>query len=246
MIQSDETLRQYLDGNTTDVQAAAIEAALASDPALERRLMALDPYAGMVADVFKALPGDERIKKLRATIPAQQMNRRVLPWASGAAIAASLAFGVVFGAHVWPGGQSEAADWRLEVARYQALYVPETVAYLLPTDEKLATELDRAAAAVGLSLSIDALANVEGLMLRRAQVLGFEGEALIQLAYTDTAGTPFALCIMPRRNSEDGAATLAGMSTYSWTEQNHSFIFVAAKPQTEVSRLASSFRNDIL
>ena len=246
MTHSDESLRQYLDGNTTDEQAAAIEAALESDPALERRLMALDPYAGMVADAFGTLPGDERIKHLRAAIPAQQMNRRVLSWASGAAMAASLAFGVVFGAQVWPGGQSASADWRMEVARYQALYVPDTVAHLSSADGKLATELDRAAAAVGLSLPVDALANVEGLILRRAQVLGFEGEALIQLAYTDAAGTPFALCIMSRKDDGDGAETLAGMSTYSWTEQDHSFILVARNPQTEVSRLANAFRNNIL
>lgn len=244
---SEETLRQYLNGTATDAQAADIEAALGADPAFERRLMALDPCAGMVAEAFGALPGEERLERLRAAIPAEhQHQRKALPWAMGTAIAASLAFGIVFGGQVWPGGQPEATDWRLEVARYQALYVPETVAHLSATETTLTTELGRAAAAVGLALPVDALANVEGLTLRRAQVLGFEGEALIQLAYTDAAGTPFALCIMPRMGDTDGEEMLAGLSTYSWAAQKHSFILVAGKPQAEVTRLANTFRNDVL
>ena len=243
MTYSDELLRRYLDGALPDERANAIEAALATDPALERRLMALDPCAGMVADAFGGQPGTERVERLRAAIPAKRRFTSLLP---GAAMAASLAFGIAIGNQLWPAGDTDTPNWRLEVARYQALYTPETVGHLASEPARLMAELDRAAEAVGLPLPANELAAVAGLTLRRAQVLGFEGKALIQLAYTDAAGTPFALCIMPHMDDADGEAELAGLSTYSWAAGTHSFILVGRKPQSEVTRLAAAFRKDVL
>ena len=243
MTYSDATLKGFFDGTLSENETAAIEAALASDSALERRLMALDPHAAPVREAFEALPGKNRLDRLRPTVlPAQHATRRGGPWYRGGAIAASLALGVVLGSQFLPTLYPDAADWRLEVARYQALYVPETVAHIESDEEKLISELARASNALALDLPLEAIAEVDGLRLRRAQVLGFEGQPLIQLAYTDAKGTPFALCIMPGPNGAQGAETLAGLSTHAWVTTSHRFILVGEAGQADISRFADMFQ----
>jgi len=240
MTYSDETLKDYLNGALPDAESEAIELTISMDEALQRRMMALDPFATPVADAFQGLPGKERIESLRAALP--QPTARTPRWWTGAAMAASVALGVVVGSQFLPSGQAEATDWRIEVARYQALYVPETVAYLGGDDEKLAVEMDRAADAVGLELDLDALVEVDDLTLRRAQVLGFEGQPLIQLVYTDPKGAPFALCIMSDAEGEKGPAMLAGLATHTWESDSHGFILVGGDQLDKVNGLAANLR----
>ena len=245
MMCSDTMLNAYLAGAASAEDAARIEAALATDPALERRLMALDPSAAPVREVFAPLPGPKRLEALRAALPEAESAARRGPWRGGMAIAASLAFGVLIGSQMLSPLTATASDWRLEVARYQALYVPETVAYLDATPDTLAQEMARASEALDLVLPVEALQSVGGLQLRRAQVLGFEGQPLIQLAYTDAQGTPFALCIMPGQ-SGGGAEKLAGLATHAWASDSHGFVLVGDGPQADVSRLADAFASGVL
>ncbi len=242
MTYSDDILQRYLDGALSAAQTAELEATIADDPELQRRLMALDPFAESVADAFRGVPDETRLERLRAAIPDEAP--RPLPWRSGAAIAASLAVGVMIGSQLLPAPRSDTADWRMEVARYQALYVPETVAHLDPASPDLETELARAARALSLDLALPDLREISGLQLRRAQVLGFEGKPLIQLAYTDASGTPFALCIMPGedRGYTEQAEELAGLATYSWANSSYRFLLVGDRDQSEIETMARRFK----
>lgn len=240
MTYSDETLTDYLNGTASAEDAAGIEAALETDQALERRLMALDTAFAGVADVFKGIPGTERLERLRADLPVE--TARPARWQGGAAIAASLALGVLVGSQFLPSQKSQAADWHLEVARYTALYVPETVAFLDAETDNLTVELGRASDALGLDLDLGTLAEVGDLTLRRAQILGFEGQPLIQLAYTDAAGAPFALCIMPDAKGTKGAQQLAGLATHAWGSGSHGFILVGGTSQDTINGLADQFQ----
>ncbi len=53
---NDTQLRSYLDGSAEAGVARAIEAAASADPALADRLIALDPWSGMVAEAVAAVP----------------------------------------------------------------------------------------------------------------------------------------------------------------------------------------------
>jgi len=92
-------------------------------------------------------------------------------------------------------------------------------------------------------LDSDALADVDNLTLRRAQVLGFEGQPLIQLVYTDPSGKPFALCIMSDAEGGEGPAILAGLATHTWKSKSHGFILVGGDQQSRVDDLAQHLRS---
>jgi len=244
MTYSDETLKGYLNGALTETESEAVELSLSADIALQRRLMALDTASFPVAEAFKKLPGEERLQKLRATLPQQAPSKP--RWLAGAALAASVAVGIFVGSQLSSSGTGVTNDWRVEVARYQALYVPETVAYLGGDPDKLATEIDRASKAVGYDLNLSTLAEVDDLTLRRAQVLGFEGQPLIQLVYTNEDGAPFALCIMPNPEGEEGPARLAGLATHTWKSGSHGFILVGGQEQGKVDDLVGRLRSGAL
>ena len=244
MTYSDETLKEYLDGSLTESAMGELEQAMSTDEKLQRRLMALDSVAVPVADAFKELPGEERLADLRAALP--ETKPQSPSWITGAAMAASVAVGILVGSQFLPSDRAEATDWRMEVARYQALYVPETVAYLGGDPDQLATEIGRASKAVGLDLDVAALAEVDDLTLRRAQVLGFEGQPLIQLVYTDPKGKPFALCIMSDAEGDEGSAILAGLATHTWESQTHGFILVGQDQQDKVDDIVGRLRSGAL
>lgn len=240
MTYSDETLKSYLDGALPEAEAKALEQAMSTDEALQRRLMALDTFAAPVAETFQNLPGEARLESLRAALPtAKPQSPR---WWTGAAMAASVAVGALVGSQFLPSGSTEATGWRMEVARYQALYVPETVAYLGGDPNKLATEMARASKAVGLDLDLEALAEVDDLTLRRAQVLGFEGQPLIQMVYTDPKGTPFALCIMADAEGSEGPEILVGLATHTWESGTHGFILVGGDQLDKINDITKRLR----
>ena len=53
---TDAQLKGYLNGTMTGDEAAALEMAVAGDTDLEQRLMALDPFAGIVHTHSKRFP----------------------------------------------------------------------------------------------------------------------------------------------------------------------------------------------
>ncbi len=244
MTHTDEVLKSYLDGTLPETEAEALEEAMSTDEALQKRMMALDTVAAPVAEAFQNLPGEKRLESLRAALPtAQSQSPR---WWTGAAMAASVAVGVLVGSQLLPSGSAEATGWRMEVARYQALYVPETVAYLGGDPDKLATEMARASKAVGLDLDLEALAEIDDLTLRRAQVLGFEGQPLIQMVYTDPKGTPFALCIMADAEGSEGPEILVGLATHTWESDTHGFILVGGDQQDKIDDITTRLRGGAL
>jgi len=242
MTYTDKTLKAYLDGTLSEHESEAVELDLSADETLQRRLMALDSYAAPVSEAFKELPGQERLEGLRAILP-QTMPTSSAPssssrWLIGGAMAASVALGVLVGSQFLPSGQAEPSGWRMEVARYQALYVPETVAYLGGDPDKLAVELERASNELSLDLDMAKLSEINDLTLRRAQVLGFEGKPLIQLVYTDPKGIPFALCIMSDAEGDQGSEILAGLATHTWESDSHGFILVGGDKLDVIDDLA--------
>lgn len=195
---SDADLKNYLAGDASDALSQDIETALGSDPELEQRLMALDVYAPAVRDVMKTIPSAARLETLMPKVPETRVKPRWFMMASS--IAASVVLGVALG---WSGKgyfPTDKVTWKMEVASYQALYVPETVAHLDLDPEKVIRQFKRASGALGLELPQGKLAGIEALTLSRAQVLGFKGRPLIQIVYKSTNGAPIALCIIAKKS----------------------------------------------
>ncbi|MEM7268774.1 MAG: hypothetical protein AAF401_05930 [Pseudomonadota bacterium] len=211
MSYSDETLRRYLDGALPEAEAKAIEADMLADRALERRIMALDPMAEAVRETMQMLPDPARLAALEPAEPARPFGR----WAG---IAAACILGVGIGAFGMGLFGAQANDWRMEVAHYQAL-----------------DQVRAVMAAVGVDAPVEKLLEVEGLTLRRAQILGHEGAPLGQIVFADAKGQPVALCLVASKSEEALAfGERLGLASAAWSGQGAGWLVIGPVPEAEM------------
>ncbi|WP_171235856.1 hypothetical protein [Ruegeria sp. HKCCA6837] len=229
---SDETLVAYLEGTLDEAQSRAIEAAVETDTTLEQRLMALDPFAPIVRDVFEKLP---------AEAPAIEMPDPVMPAARGSglrlvAVAASAAIAAV-AVTFWATRPAD-LGWAQQAAIYQSLYVPETIASLDSSTKSLDKQFEMAEAQLGRSLNRETLESLPGLELKRAQVLSFKGKPLIQVVFADEQGQPFAFCVLRQGPDAPPAeikqAVLSGLATATWAQDGYGYMLLGNSPQTDL------------
>lgn len=245
MIYSDQNLREFLEGKLSAQKTREIETAMLSDTDLEMRIMSLDSYADPVRALMQNIPGQGRIDRL-----AQEMSvetRQVYPKLGWQALAACLAFGLFAG---WAGNaffRTDTDNWRMEVAHYQALYVAQTIAHLDNDPANIRNQFKRASSAVDLALPQQALGQVSGLKLARAQVLGFQGAPLIQIVYQATDGAPIALCIIAKRDRsmDDGTAIsmMQGLASAAWETESHQFLLIGDAHQRDIKDWAKTIKD---
>ncbi|WP_171205845.1 hypothetical protein [Ruegeria sp. HKCCA0235A] len=230
---SDETLLAYLEGTLDEAQSRAIEAAVEDDVELERRLMALDPFAPVVRQVFETLPTAAPKVDLPEPV-ARNTNGgflRLLAVAAGVGVAAvALTF--------WATRPAE-LGWAQQAAIYQSLYVPETIVSLDSSEASLDKQFAMAEAALGRSLNREALDSLPGLELKRAQVLSFKGKPLVQVVFADEQGQPFAFCVIRQGpnapKAEVKQAILNGLATATWAQDGYGYMLLGSSPQTDLS-----------
>ncbi|MEO1471542.1 MAG: hypothetical protein AAFV86_21095 [Pseudomonadota bacterium] len=224
----DEELTAFLDGETGGAARLALAARLAREPALRTRLAALDLDRGALKDAFDTLlhaaPAPPGAARLAAMADAARARRR-RPWLQGAAIAASLGAGIALGGLA--AGPAE-TGWQDHAAAYHVLYTTETLSAVDASPGRLARQVARVGDALGRPLPMDVLAGVEGLTLRRAQILGLADRPLAQIAYL-AGDVPVALCIL--RGVEDGArarrvAVLEGMAAVTWAADGYGYLLI--------------------
>ncbi|MEX0285392.1 MAG: hypothetical protein AB3N23_12350 [Paracoccaceae bacterium] len=242
---SDDNLRAYLDGQADADLSRLIEDAVEGDPDLEQRLMALDPFAAAVQEAFLAVPNAARLAKV--DLPEAERPSSGGAW-RGVAVAASLtlAVGLGFfaGRETAPVQEAAAPTWRQQVANYQSLYVPETVASIEASPEQLQTQFERAGAVLGRDLPLEALAGVDGLDLRRAQVLAFNDKPLIQVAFAADNGVPVAFCIIrldgDDRHTDPAMDQLAGLPSAHWTRDGYGYLLIGGKGAEGIEAMSES------
>ena len=144
-----EQLEAYLAGEASTEDVAAIEAALVSDPALEKELMMLDPLAaqleGAVSHIVEVEAEQATAWQAALEPPMAKVGYDIRH------LAAAAVFGAVISAGVWFASATEPeADWRAEVASYQALYSTETIAAIDMDEEELAAQIDSVGGRVGV------------------------------------------------------------------------------------------------
>ncbi len=230
---SDETLLAYLEGSLTEAEARAIEDAVAEDSALETRLMALDPFAPIVQQVFEAVPAETPSVDLPepTALPSSAGPLRLLTVAASVAV-------IAVSATFWT-TRPEALGWAEQAAIYQSLYSPDTIANLDNSQQSLDAQFARAEAKLGRSLNRDVLENLPGLDLKRAQVLSFNGKPLVQVVFADAQGNPLAFCVIrqgPAAPSKDvNLAVLSGLATATWAKDGYGYMLLGGDEQTDLS-----------
>ncbi|EEE35802.1 conserved hypothetical protein [Rhodobacteraceae bacterium KLH11] len=240
---SDETLLAYLEGNLDETEARAVEDAVTDDPALEARLMGLDPFAPMVQKVFEAVPAKAPVVDLPAPVQSQPSGGPFRLFAVAASVAV-LAVSATFWAT-----RPEPLGWAEQAAIYQSLYVPDTIASLDNSPQALDAQFAQAEAQLGRSLNREVLESLPGLDLKRAQVLSFKGKPLIQVVFADTQGNPFAFCIIRQGEGapakDVNLAVLSGLATATWAQDGYGYMLLGGNDQVdlddELNILAGAF-----
>lgn len=215
----DARLVAYLDGHLSEAEARAV----ADDPALAARLSAMDVDLGGMP---RAMDG------LLAQAPSFEAPRSgsAVRLAAAAVVALALFLGgVLIGAR---GGQAE--DWRDFAAAYHLLYRSETLAAPVVGDGGVALVSE------ALGRDVSGLAAVDGLDFRRAQILGWEDQAVVQFAYLDPQGRPVAVCFMVMDAGADGfeAANRHGLSTVTFQDGALQVLVIGAQGMGGVDVLA--------
>ena len=233
---TDETLTAFLDGALDDAEAETVFAALQDDPALADRLAALDlPMEDLRAVMDPITLGAPAMPEgiLAANDTNAPRHRLWVP----AAIAVAFAAGLAISGVLQRTPQSQ-ADWVEAVASYQALYVTQTLATPRQSDALTQDVLGRAGAA--FEVALDPALEIEGLTFKRAQMLGWNGGDLLQMAYLTADGTPMALCLTRVDSADHGPVTsvshaLAGVN---WVQDGIGFYLVGGQDPTLVEALS--------
>ncbi|WP_300057640.1 hypothetical protein [uncultured Roseobacter sp.] len=236
---TDEELVAFLDGEDDLAPVAEIARALEQDAALRRRLEALQIDRAALRDSFAALQPQPGVMPDLSALPSAAPGLRI----GSLVAAASLALVIGLGAGSWL-ARPAAPGWVDYVAAYQALYSTGTLAHVDQDPVAQQAELDRVAAAIGKTISVDTLGMFPEAQYKRAQILSFGGRALVQLAFTKSTGEPLALCIIRTERQDDAAPRIAereGLSSARWARGGYDYLLIGGTDTGLVSRLAASF-----
>ncbi|WP_170336486.1 anti-sigma factor family protein [Ruegeria arenilitoris] len=233
---SDETLLAYLEGNLDEAEASAIENAIETDPELEQRLMALDPFAPVVQSVFERVPTETPVVELPEPLTAEPVQ----PMGGGLrllAVAASV--GVIAVSATFWATRTQPMGWAEQAAIYQSLYVPDTIASLDSSPQALEAQFALAEEQLGRSLNRAELEALPGMELKRAQVLSFKGKPLVQVVFADEQGQPFAFCVIRQGEGAPSKdvkqAVLSGLATATWAQDGYGYMLIGNSDKTDLS-----------
>ena len=214
---TNEELTAYLDGEAKESLMSEIEAALRSDKAVVERLDALR----VDLDVLKS--GGELLLSEAPELPgilssATEAKPGLLKRYGAIAAVAVLcvALGMGLGRVLFAGPEE---SWQDFAAVYHALYVNKTLAHIDQTEGAARDELKRVSGAIGKPIALADL-ELDGLDYKRAQILGYKGRPLLQLAFLSKIGAPVAFCIFKSGNDAATAvksARLRGLSASTWS-----------------------------
>jgi anti-sigma factor RsiW len=233
---TDEELVAFLDNEPDFAPVDDIRRALRSDQALQRRLEALTLDPAAIAEDF----ADDVPRHSLLPLTPRKGRRGIVSALSAVAAAVLLAAGFMAGSL----STKPLNGWTEYVAAYQALYSSSTLAHVAATPAEQQTELDRVGASIGKAIPLSKLSVFPDVSYARAQVLSFEGRALIQLAFLTSTGEPVALCIIRSANvpdSQPSQTTMEGMSAASWTHGGYEYILIGGTDAAMVRRMSTSF-----
>lgn len=235
---SDEELVAYLDGESEHTNMDEITSALKSDVKLNNRIDGLRLDTKELANSFDALEIGKMPDFLSEAPKSANDNTSIRNAIAASIVALVIGYGVGFTT------SQNQPDWRDYVASYQALYTNDTLKNVALSNEDQKAELKLAAASIGKNITIEKLKNSTELEYKRAQVLGYEGMPLIQIAFLDTKGEPIALCII-RSGDQDKLGVemeaMEGMSSARWSKEGYEYLLIGGKDDALIYKIASEF-----
>lgn len=248
-VYSDTDLTAYLDGTLPPETISAIEAAAKGNADLQDRITEMTVDLDTLNTAFKPLLGVAETRNLQHKLEcasnqvAANQSRPPKYLLKIASYAATIVLGLSLGWQLF----TPTTNWRTEVAHYQALYVAETLGPVVPDSDRIQAEFKRASDALGLSLDPEAFSQIDGLQLRRAQVLEYNGTPLIQIAFTMPDGTPVAFCILPKsgQNTDQSTTTLVGLAAATWDTETHSFLTIGGTDTKAILAFSKQLQQQI-
>lgn len=244
---TDADLTGYLDGALDADQTAAIDAALARDPDLEARIASLDfPLIDLQGAMNPAVLAAPALPDHLRARPEKPATGHLKSWLMPAAIGASFAAGVILTPILRPTPAplpvAAAGGWIDTIASYQSLYVTETLAAAIPNADETNIVLANAESALGVAMM--PATTVAEMEFKRAQMLGFKGKPLLQMAYLTADGTPVALCVTTVSGEDRGAKTTQshGLTGVSWIENGIGYLLIGGSDAGAVEALSEQVR----
>lgn len=234
---SDEELVAYLDGESEHTRMEEIEAALKEDLALVERIEGLRIDTEQIAASLETLVNPKAVPP--SFLNATAGRNKTLPMIAASLVA--LIIGLVGGQLI---SRPVEPDWRDYVAAYQFLYTTNTLSTIEASPASQQSELDRVGAAIGKAISVESLSDFPEVEYKRAQVLGYNSQALVQLAFLSSTGEPLALCIIRANNSESvplNISSMEGLSAASWNAGGYEYLLIGGKDNSLIERMANNF-----
>lgn len=234
---SDADVTAFLDGEADEALDQRVRRAVQHDADLARSLETLDVPLRAVRqafdlDVLNAPSMPSHISE----VPKPPKRRIALPLG----LAASFALGMVFATAL-----RSPPDWIAQVASYQALYATETLEG--PGQAKQDAQAAITGARKTLGFAFTAAPEMPSMIFKRAQMLAIDGQPLIQLAYLDGNGVPFALCLTrvseaDRRVTTETAHDLAAAS---WVRDGLGYVLIGGSDLARISNLAQGLSQSL-
>lgn len=242
---TDEDLTAFLDGEADDALVQALSAALETDAALEARLASLDVPMDALRAGFDSLLGQApAMPTIDPVVASNAMPRRWGGWAAAAAVV--LAFGAgAYGGYSYE-KPAKPLTWMQAAASYQTLYVNYTLDVPSPDIAEVQAQLARISQSVGHDLS--GAQAIEGLDFKRAQVLGYNGKPLAQIAYVNAKGEPMALCVIKISKSvtqDIVVQTMGDLAAAHWKADGYAYLLIGGSDQTAVETWAKVVQTNI-
>lgn len=268
---SDAKLVAYIDGELGIAEHEGMAKALSVNPEARERLARLTHGGREFEEAFDLLldaAPDAQLqtmlkntigKQTRRTPPRGQMlvpfRKPVAPpaapiWqlAAAAAMGALVLTGGLFAGGVFttPVPKTVAEQkpgWREAAARYVALFSADTLVGMPADREARQRNLQRAAQALGLNLTVEKIAN-PALAFQGTQLLQLDGKPLAQLSYLYGDGTPVVLCIIKSANAAQHRAEEQrhGLNIVHWVADGYGFMVLGKVPAPVLREISTTFR----
>ncbi len=237
---TNEELTAFLDGEVDEPMARDIGNALENDAELRARLDGLQIDTGQIKSAFDGLL--ETAPPVPTTLEEPHTPHSVSRNLSWQAIAATALLCLLIGGGIGTfvsGAKPE--TWRDYAATYHALYINRTLSQIDQSSKEATAQLAEVSAALGKTIDFAALSQSDQLDYKRAQILGFEGRPLVQLAFLSKVGAPVALCIMRADKAADRNVQvneMRGMSAASWTTGDFEYLLIGGSDKALIEKAA--------
>lgn len=261
---SDEQIVAYLDGKLDMAEGQALHRDRQQDAALDAyvRSMEIDVHElASAADEMlhnapelPPLPSAHRAESNLSAVPGFAGSGK---WRT-AAIAASLIAVFVAGfltSNLLSPGDKPPQNWVQAVAEYQMLYTGQTLLLIKKSPDEAAREVADIGRKMGLILARSDV-DLDGLELKRSQLLKFKNKPLVQFAYLDKSGVPISFCIIKKAGKTDkvgskpspikGRKMLAGQNAAVWSMGNYGFVVIGKKDTASINKIAEQLKTRMM